>query len=84
MSTLKRIPLSNFVGASRHHSCLWETLKMSVNKVLRRVSIAGRNDLIPVALDDDKIWIQSSGRNEEDSFGLRKVTHVRDNRKGII
>ena len=35
-------------------------------------------------MDDDKIWLENSGKNDEDHFGLRKVTHVKDNRKGII
>ena len=50
----------------------------------RSISIVERNDHIPVALDDDKIWVQVSEKNDEDHFGLRKVTHVKDNRKGII
>ena len=36
-----------------------------------------------IALDDDKIWVECSGRNEIDHFGIRKTTHVKDNRKGF-
>ena len=28
--------------------------------------------------------MQTSGKNDQDHFGLGKVTHVKDNRKGII
>ena len=55
-----------------------------MNSFFRSISIVERNDHIPVALDDDKIWVQVSEKNDEDYFGLRKVTHVKDNRKGII
>ena len=84
IATLKKVSLDNYVGSSRRGKCLWESLEASVNNFLRAVSIVGRTDEISVALDDDKIWVQSSGKNEDDHFGLRKVTHVKDNRKGII
>ena len=83
-STLKRVALNDFLGSSRRGECLWEQTELAVNKLLRKLSIVGRTDEISIALDDDKIWVQTSGRNEDDHFGLRKVTHVKDNRKGII
>ena len=84
IATLKKVSLNCYVGSSRRGKCLWESLESTVNNFLRDVSIVGRTDEISVALDDDKIWVQSSGKNEDDHFGLRKVTHVKDNRKGII
>ena len=86
ISTKKRVSTSgkNFIGSSRREKCLWEILEVAVNDFLRDISIVQRGDDIPVALDDDKIWIQTSGKNDDDHFGLRKVTHVKDNRKGII
>lgn len=80
----KKVNCSNFIGASRRDKCVWELLEEAVNKFLRMISIVNRDDEIPISLDDDKIWVETSGRNDEDHFGLRKVTHVKDNRKGII
>ena len=84
IATSKKVSLSNFFGLSRRDECLWEKLERVTNALLRKISIVGRNENIFVALDDDKIWIQSSGKNLEDDFGLRRVTHVKDNRKGIV
>lgn len=80
----KKVHLTNYVGTSRRFECLWEMMERTVNSFLRNISIAGRTDEIIIALDDDKIWVESSGSNQLDDFGLRKVTHVKDNRKGII
>ena len=82
--TMKKVSNKNYVGSSRREKCLWQILEVAVNSFLRSISIVGRNDDIPVALDDDKIWVHVSGKNDEDHFGLRKVTHVKDNGKGII
>ena len=84
IATKKRVSLRAFVGTSRRNECLWEMMERVVNKILRDLSIAGRTDDITIALDDDKIWVELSGSNELDTFGLRKVTHVKDNRKGIV
>ena len=84
ISTKRRVTLKHFVGSSRREKCLWEICEEAVNKFLRTVSIVQRTDDVSVALDDDKIWVESSGENSTDEFGLRKVTHVKDNRKGII
>ena len=80
----KRISLRNYVGNSRRDECLWEKMEKVVNTFLRKLSIVGRTDHISNALDDDKIWVESTGRNAVDDFGLRRVTHVKDNRKRII
>ena len=37
-----------------------------------------------MALDDDKIWVEQTGKNAMNKAGLNHTTHVRDNRKGII
>jgi hypothetical protein len=84
IATKKKVCLNDFVGSSRRDKCLWESMETAANKFLRSISIAKRKDDIVIALDDDKIWVESSGANGEDDFGLRKVTHVKDNRKGII
>ena len=84
VATVKKVYLQSFVGTNRRDACLWQLLETAVNNFLRKIAIVGRTDDISIALDDDKIWVQTSGKNEEDDFGLRKVTHVKDNRKGII
>ena len=76
--------MDNFVGASLREECLWEICENAVNKFLRKMMIVGRTDELSIALDDNKIWLESSGRNSADDFGIQKVTHVKDNRKGII
>ena len=75
---------NNFIGSSRREKCLWELLEIAVNEFLRSITVVNRGDEISVSFDDDKIWAQTSGRNDEDHFGLRRVTHVKDNRRGII
>lgn len=83
IANLKKIKLNQFVGSNRRPQCLWEILEQSVNNFLKKIIIDGRVDDIFCSLDDDKKWIQSSGRNELDHFGINKATHVKDNRKGF-
>ena len=84
IASLKKVNQLNFIGSARREDCLWKILQTEINKMLRDISIATRTEEIGLALDDDKVWVESSGTNLEDTFGLRKVTHVRDNRKGIV
>ena len=84
IATSKKIEARSFVGISRRPKCLWEMCETAANNILRSITIAGRSGEIAVALDDDKVWVESSGQNQEDDFKLRKVTHVKDNRKGIV
>ena len=84
IATGKKVSLSNFIGASRREECMWEQLERVINTLLRKITVVGRNVSISISLDDDKIWLQVSGMNLEDDFGLRRVQHVRDNRKGIV
>ena len=84
IATIKRVDLRNYIGSSRRDQCLWEKMEQVVNDFLRKLSILGRADHISIALDDNKIWVESFGRNAIDDFGFRRVTHVKDNRKGII
>lgn len=83
MANLKRVDGNNFVGAARRPECLWEMLETVVNKLLRRIVIEGRGDDVTIALDDDKVWVDTSGRNDNDHFGIQKTTHVQDNKKGF-
>lgn len=84
IATMKKVCPDDFVGFSRRPKCLWELCEKAMNETLRKISVAGFSGDIAIALDDDKIWVESSGRNQDDHFKLRKVTHVTDNRKGII
>lgn len=84
IATKNRISSNNFIGLSRRSGCIWEKLERVVNNFLREISIVGRIDKIAIALDDDKVWLQTSGKNNEDDFNLRRVIHVRDNRKGFV
>ena len=84
IATLKKVSRTKFVDNGRRPECLWKIMENVLNIFLRSIAIAGRDDKIDIALDDDKVWIQNSGVNAEDHFTLRKVTHIKDNRKGII
>ena len=84
LATSKKVSIHNYIGSSRREKCLWQILEATVNSFLRSISIVNQDDIIVVSMDDDKIWVHVSGKNAEDDFGLRKVTHVKDNRKGII
>ena len=69
---------------TRREEPLWETLERFVNEVLRSISISGRDGRVPVALDDDKIWMDISNARSSDLFNLKFTTHVKPNRKGIV
>ena len=84
IATKKKINLDDYSSIARRSTCLWETFQRCINAYLREVTVAGRKDDINIALDDDKTWVQVGGRNMEDLFKIRRVTHVRDNRKGIV
>ena len=75
---------NNYFGQGRREGTLWEKLEMVLNDTCVSISITNRRGHIPIALDDDKIWLSQTGRNKEDSFNLNYTTHVRDNRKGLI
>lgn len=84
IAELKKVSSNEYFSSSRREDCLWKIFQTVINSFLRDISIATNTDGISNALDDDKIWVESSGKNAEDAFGLRGVTHVKDNRKGII
>ena len=74
----------DYIGISCCPMCVWEVCEQAANKTVRTIAIANRTDDMCVSHDDDKIWCESSGENEKDSFKLRKVVHVKDNRRGIV
>ena len=55
-----------------------------MNNLCRQISISNWSGNISGALDDDKIWLDLSGQNKRDTFGIRYTTHVQPNRKGIV
>ena len=84
IAKLKKIQKNNFAGSARREECLWEIFETCINDTLRTITVAKRSGKIYSALDDDKCWIQQSGENLNDTFKLRKVKHVNDNRDGIV
>lgn len=71
-------------SSSRRSTCLWEVCETAANTFLRKIVVADRDGDLSVALDDDKVWVESSGENGTDDFGIRRVRHTQDNRKGVI
>lgn len=84
LATKKKLKRSGYIGAGRREKCLWEMLEDIVNNLCRDISISNRTGKIGIALDDDKIWVNLTNSNKEDTFGLRYTTHTRPNRKGLI
>ena len=75
IATRSKNDISTFVTNGRRNECLWELLEVDINNILRNSSVLQRRGVISIALDDDKIWVASSGENSEDHFGLRYTTH---------
>lgn len=84
IATKKKIQDGAYIGSGRREQCLWELLEASANHVCRDISISNREGVIGIALDDDKIWVNLTGKNLTDTFGIKYTTHVKANRKGII
>lgn len=61
----------------------WELLQQALNDLFRAIIIEGRDDIICIVLDDDKIWLDNTGQNADDRFKLKIVRHVNDNRNGM-
>lgn len=74
----------SFIGAGRREKCIWEYLEDIINDLCRTISISNRTGIISIALDDDKVWVNLTGKNKKDLFGIKYTTHVKANRKGII
>lgn len=55
-----------------------------MNDHCREISISNREGKIGIVVDDDKIWVNLTGENKDDTFGIKYTTHVRANRKGIV
>jgi hypothetical protein len=84
IATKKQIQDGGYIGSGRREQCLWELLEASANHVCRDISISNREGVVGIALDDDKIWVNMTGKNLKDTFGIKYTTHVKANRKGII
>jgi hypothetical protein len=74
---------------ARREDPFWMKLESVCNNICKSVSINEsinnhREGKIPIAIDDDKIWMNLSGKNKRDLFQLKYSQHVRDNRKGLI
>lgn len=84
IATLKKVEKGTFISNSRRDKCLWQGVEEIVNNLCKSVSCEDRHGSISIALDDDKFDAHMSGENIRDTFGLKYVTHVRRNRKGMV
>ncbi len=78
-----RVALDAYVNESRRDEYFWVKCERASNNFLRTLSVTGNNGADSHSLDDDKTWLEQSGRNTEDTANIANVTHTRDNRKGI-
>lgn len=79
-----RIVPDQFINQAQREEYLWMKCERACNDFLRDLSISGNNCHIRNSIDDDKQWLEQSGRNTIDDQELYNTTHNRDNRKGII
>lgn len=83
IATLKELPTAA-VSTSRRDEPIWQAYEKIVNKMLKDISIKGRDGRVSIALDDDKIWLHCSNSNSRDLFNLKFTRHAKPNRDGII
>lgn len=69
--------------SSRRISPSWEKLQNAFNTIQRRIVIEENDNNLGLVFDDDKIWLDVSGKNANDLFDLKLTRHTRDNRNGI-
>ena len=62
----------------------WERLQKVLNEGLRCIAVESNPNPLSVVVDNDKIWLNSSGRNAGDRYSLKYVRHTRDNRDGLV
>ena len=84
LATSKRLNDGAYLGSGRRDKCIWEHLEDLANNICRQISISNHPGKISIALDDDKVWVNLTGRNKTDTFGIKYTTHVKPNRKGIV
>ena len=83
LATLKELP-KGAVSTSRRDEPIWQAYEEIVNKMLKEISVKGRDGRISIALDDDKIWLNCTNSNFRDLFNLKFTRHAKPNRNGII
>lgn len=84
LANVKRIGRTNeYIPGGRREKCLWEQLEDIVNDLFKSISVENRPGRICIALDDDKIWVNLSGRNKDDFLGVKYTRHNRANRNGL-
>ena len=83
IATLKELPSAS-VSTSRREEPIWQAFEEIVNKMLKEISVKGRDGRISIALDDDKIWLNCTNSNMRDLFNLKFTRHAKPNRNGII
>ena len=83
MSEKKKIPSSS-ISSSRRESPIWMAIEDITNKLCQQISINQREGEIPIALDDDKVWLALMNCKVDDLFNVKYTTHAQANRKGFI
>ena len=83
IATLKQLP-DAAVSTSRRDEPIWQAYEELVNKMLKQISVQGRDGRVSIALDDDKIWLNCTNSNSRDLFNLKFTRHAKPNRNGII
>jgi len=59
---------------------LCEDLEFEYNKISRNFMIRNRESNIEIVVDDDQVFSQNDPK--KDTYGLRYIKHVKDNRNG--
>lgn len=83
MAEKKKLNITQ-ISTSRRDTPLWEEFEVIVNTLFRAISVTGREGKISIALDDDKIWMNTSKGSSADLFNLKYCQHVQANRKGLV
>ncbi|MGH7974303.1 MAG: hypothetical protein ACREBR_02160, partial [bacterium] len=78
---LSKGSMTSIAVGSRAKVPLWLQIERALNSTFRAIAIDDRSGNIQLALDDDKVYINS---RTTDTQGLKPTTHVKDNRKGLV
>ena len=83
IATMKELPAAA-VSTSRRDEPIWQAYENIVNKMLKEISVKGRDGRVSIALDDDKTWLNCTTSNSRDLCNLKFTRHAKPNRNGII
>lgn len=83
LATLNELP-DAAISTSCCDEPIWRAFEEIVNKMLKEISIKGRDGRVSIALDDNKIWLHCTNSNSRDIFNLKFTRHTKLNHSGII